>query len=72
MTLARRDELAHQEALKNAIKDIDGIEYDDLKLPSSITKTDDSFLLYETNYEKHRFRSSRYYLVLVSMLLVHH
>ena len=54
MVPTRHNQLTRQEALKNAIKDIYGIEYNDLKLPNSIAYTSDSFLLYETNYEKSR------------------
>ena len=48
------NQFKRQESLKNAIKDIPGIEYEDLQLPTHLTKIDDSFLLYETNYQKER------------------
>lgn len=40
------NQFKRQESLKNAIKDIPGIEYEDLQLPTHLTKIDDSFLLW--------------------------
>ena len=43
-----------QERIKKALRDIDGVSYEDLQLPVSMTRIDDSFMRYETDYGKER------------------
>ena len=43
-----------QERIKKALRDIDGVSYEDLQLPMSMTKLDDSFMRYENDYGRER------------------
>ena len=43
-----------QERIKKALRDIDGVSYEDLQLPVSMTRIDDSFMRYENDYGKER------------------